>query len=119
ASAPSRTPRPRPTCRSGWREPGSRAGLPFVSLLDLWEGDTPAAWAARWAVPRLEAHGRIGSTNDRARELAEAGAEPFTVVLTEAQSAGRGRDGRRWESPAGAGLWMSVVAPARPPADRP
>ena len=82
-------------------------------MADLWEGDTTAAWAARWGVPRLEVHERIGSTNDRARELAEAGADIFTTVIAEEQSAGRGRDGRRWESPARSGLWMSVVAPNR------
>ena len=70
-------------------------------------------------MPRLEIHDLIGSTNDRARELAEAGAEGFTVVIAEAQSAGRGREGRRWESPGGSGLWMSVVAPPREPAARP
>ncbi len=80
-------------------------------MTESWEGDTTAAWAARWGVPRLEVHQRIGSTNDRARELAEMGADPFTTVIAEEQSAGRGRDGRRWESPPGSGLWMSVVAP--------
>jgi len=87
-------------------------------VLDLWEGDTPAAWGVRWGVPRLEVHGRIGSTNDRARELAEAGAEPFTTVIAEEQTAGRGREGKRWESPPGSGLWMSVVAPPIDPSDR-
>lgn len=84
-----------------------------MSLVDLWEGDTPAAWCARWRLPALEIHDVIGSTNDRARALAESGAEPFTVVIAEAQTSGRGREGRRWESPAGAGLWMSLVAPPR------
>ena len=82
-----------------------------MSLLDLWEGDSPWSWGARWRVPRLEVHGLIGSTNDRARDLAEAGAEPFTVVIADEQTAGRGRECRRWESPPGGGLWMSVVAP--------
>jgi BirA family biotin operon repressor/biotin-[acetyl-CoA-carboxylase] ligase len=87
-------------------------------VIELWEGDTPAAWAARWRLPALEVHGRIGSTNDRARELALAGAERFTTVIAEEQLAGRGREGRRWESPPGGGLWMSVVAPRCPPVER-
>ena len=86
--------------------------------MEIWEGDAPAAWAARWRVPWLEVHDRIGSTNDRARELAEAGAEPFTTVIAEEQTAGRGREGRRWESPAGSGLLISVVAPPSSTADR-
>ena len=84
---------------------------------DHWEGDTAAAWAARWRLPRLEVYDRIGSTNDRAMALAESGAEPFTAVLAEEQTAGRGREGRRWESPEGSGLWISFVAPAAPPSE--
>jgi BirA family transcriptional regulator, biotin operon repressor / biotin---[acetyl-CoA-carboxylase] ligase len=55
----------------------------------------------------------IGSTNDRALAWAEAGGEEGCVVLADAQSAGRGRLGRSWASPAGAGLYVSVVL--RPP----
>jgi BirA family biotin operon repressor/biotin-[acetyl-CoA-carboxylase] ligase len=87
-------------------------------VIDLWEGDAPAAWAARWRLPQLEVHDRIGSTNDRAKQLAESGADPFTTVIAEEQLAGRGREGRRWESPAGSGLWMSVVAPPTRALDR-
>ena len=89
-----------------------------MGLLDLGEGDTPAAWGARWRVPRLEIHDALGSTNDRARELADAGAEPFTVVIAETQTAGRGREGRRWEAPAAMGLWMRLVAPPVAPSVR-
>lgn len=65
----------------------------------------------------VEVHGRIASTNLRARELVALGAPPFTVVVADEQSRGRGRRGREWHSPAGAGLWMSVVLPS--PADGP
>lgn len=65
----------------------------------------------------VEVHGRITSTNLRARELVAGGAPPFTVVVAHEQSRGRGRSGRDWYSPAGGGLWMSVVLPA--PADGP
>jgi BirA family transcriptional regulator, biotin operon repressor / biotin---[acetyl-CoA-carboxylase] ligase len=50
-----------------------------------------------------------GSTNDIAASLA---AEPDafgTVVIADAQTAGRGRRGRTWFSPAGSGLYVSVV----------
>ena len=55
----------------------------------------------------------VGSTQDRAFLLAEHGAPDGSVVLAERQTAGRGRHGRRWDAPAGAGLWFSVVL--RPP----
>jgi BirA family biotin operon repressor/biotin-[acetyl-CoA-carboxylase] ligase len=66
-------------------------------------------------VPIVETYARIGSTNDRALELALAGAGGTAVVIANEQTAGRGRRGARWHSPPGSGLWMSVVLPmARP-----
>lgn len=53
------------------------------------------------------------STNDRAHELARDGAPEGTVVIADAQRAGKGRMGRRWESPAGVNLYASVIL--RPP----
>ena len=58
--------------------------------------------------PRLHLR-ETGSTNDRARELAAAGAPHGTLVTAAAQSAGRGRQGRQWSAPAGAALLMSLV----------
>jgi BirA family transcriptional regulator, biotin operon repressor / biotin---[acetyl-CoA-carboxylase] ligase len=49
------------------------------------------------------------STNDHARELAAAGAPGGTVVLAEAQTAGRGRQGRTWSAPRASGLTLSVL----------
>ena len=51
----------------------------------------------------------IGSTNDEAARLAELGAAQGTTVVASAQTAGRGRFGRTWFSPPGAGLYVSVV----------
>ena len=52
---------------------------------------------------------RTDSTNDRARELAEAGAPSGTIVTADEQSAGRGRRGRVWSAPSGTGLLFSAV----------
>lgn len=49
----------------------------------------------------------VGSTN--AWLLARSGAEDGTVVAAEHQTEGRGRRGRGWSSPYGAGLWFSVL----------
>ena len=51
----------------------------------------------------------IGSTNDQAARLAELGAAQGTTVIASAQTAGRGRFGRTWFSPPGAGLYVSVI----------
>lgn len=58
--------------------------------------------------PRLHLRA-VGSTNQRARELAAAGAAHGTLVTASEQTAGRGRQGRRWVAPAGRALLMSVV----------
>jgi BirA family biotin operon repressor/biotin-[acetyl-CoA-carboxylase] ligase len=50
-----------------------------------------------------------GSTNDVAAALADRGAPEGATVIASAQTAGRGRFGRDWFSPAGAGLYVSVV----------
>lgn len=52
---------------------------------------------------------RTGSTNDRARELAAAGAPDGTLVTTGEQTAGRGRQGRTWAAPPGKALLLSLV----------
>jgi BirA family biotin operon repressor/biotin-[acetyl-CoA-carboxylase] ligase len=58
--------------------------------------------------PRL--HLRLtGSTNQRARELAAAGAPHGTLVTAAEQTAGRGRQGRTWSAPAGRALLCSLV----------
>src|SRR5512139_1434469 len=51
----------------------------------------------------------ITSTNSRARELADGGAAEGTVVVAESQSQGRGRLGRRWESPPFTNLYLSIL----------
>jgi BirA family transcriptional regulator, biotin operon repressor / biotin---[acetyl-CoA-carboxylase] ligase len=63
---------------------------------------------------RVYFYKEIGSTNDVAAALAASGSGDDAVVIADMQTAGRGRRGRRWFSPAGSGLYVSVVlAPGR------
>jgi BirA family biotin operon repressor/biotin-[acetyl-CoA-carboxylase] ligase len=55
------------------------------------------------------------STNDIAARLADAGAGQGTTVVADAQTSGRGRMGRAWFSPPGAGLYVSIVLRPGPP----
>ncbi len=51
----------------------------------------------------------VGSTNDELKKMAQEGAEEGTVFIAGRQTAGRGRLGRSFESPAGMGAWVSVL----------
>lgn len=66
---------------------------------------------------RLVVVDSIDSTNRKARELAGAGAAEGTLVLADRQTAGRGREGRGWDSPPGVGIWMTLIARPRVPSD--
>jgi BirA family biotin operon repressor/biotin-[acetyl-CoA-carboxylase] ligase len=56
------------------------------------------------------AHHRLtDSTNERAKELAAAGAPHGTLVTADEQTAGRGRQGRAWTAPPGSAVLMSLV----------
>lgn len=63
---------------------------------------------APFGTPRLHLRD-TPSTNDRARQLAMAGAPHGTVVTASHQSAGRGRQGRTWSAPPGHALLMTVI----------
>ena len=76
---------------------------------ELAEALTRRAGRLRGFGSHLSYFDTVGSTNDVAERLAAGGAEHGTVVVAEAQEQGRGRMGRQWFSPAGAGLYISVV----------
>jgi len=63
-------------------------------------------------VVRLE---EVGSTLDVAHQLAAAGAEAGTLIVADAQTAGRGRMGRSWRSERGAGIWLTLIERPREP----
>lgn len=65
-------------------------------------------------LPRLHLRA-IGSTNERARELAAAGTPGGTLVTAALQTAGRGRQGRSWSAPPGRALLCSLILRDPPP----
>ena len=60
-------------------------------------------------MPNAVVFDEVSSTLDVAHELAARGAPAGTIVLADAQSAGRGRLGRSWRSERGAGIWLTVI----------
>jgi BirA family biotin operon repressor/biotin-[acetyl-CoA-carboxylase] ligase len=70
-------------------------------------------------IGRRESFERIGSTNDVVRAWLDEGAPEVCLAIADEQTAGRGRSGRTWTAPPGAGLLLSVgFRPIWLPADR-
>lgn len=63
----------------------------------------------KWAGRVLSFYEEIDSTNVRAKQEAEDGAEHGTVVVADHQTAGRGRCGRTWNSPSAKNLYFTLI----------
>ena len=80
-----------------------------------YDGVAAAALEARLGVPRLHVYASVASTMDVAHALALQGAPAGTAVVADMQVAGRGRQGRRWTSGSGDGVWVTLVERPRDP----
>ncbi len=68
--------------------------------------------------PNWQVCGEVDSTNSLCKRLAMEGAPDGTAVIADCQSAGRGRRGRSFQSPAGMGIYFSILwRPEVPPQD--
>jgi BirA family biotin operon repressor/biotin-[acetyl-CoA-carboxylase] ligase len=63
----------------------------------------------RLGLPQLHLYEVVASTLDVAHRLGQAGAPAGAGVLADRQTRGRGRAGRSWSSPAGSGLWLTLL----------
>lgn len=92
-------------------EASPHLGYRFVSAPDLLHADDllsrlgPAKIIGR----DIRVFESTTSTNDVIEKLAHDGVKEGVVVFAESQTRGRGRLGRKWTSPAGKGLWFSVL----------
>ncbi|ELZ35094.1 biotin--acetyl-CoA-carboxylase ligase [Halogeometricum pallidum JCM 14848] len=97
---------------------GVESGEDGYRITDVPEYGAAAIEFGLGAPYEVEYHDRLGSSNDRGRELAADGASDVVVVAGE-QTGSRGRLRREWTAPAG-GVWASVVLrPEVPPAHAP
>lgn len=89
-----------------WGIPACRVGQDIITSMNSDELSTVLANLALGPVRFFE---RTGSTNDEASRWAEAGAPDLALVVADEQTAGKGRQGRKWFTPAGAALAFSLV----------
>lgn len=85
-------------------------GYHLVSAPDVMnEAEIKSLLHTEWAGQELFCFDEIDSTNTKAKELAEQGHPSGTLVVADRQIAGRGRRGRSWDSPAGIGIFMTLL----------
>lgn len=90
-----------------------------VSLPDvLTEAELTGLCKTRWLGKAFRCYEEITSTNTEAARLAEEGAVHGTVVVSEIQTQGKGRRGRRWMSERGQGIWFSLILKPDIPPDK-
>jgi BirA family transcriptional regulator, biotin operon repressor / biotin---[acetyl-CoA-carboxylase] ligase len=74
-----------------------------------YDGLTSSALASLLDLPAVIVFEAVESTMDEAHARAESGSPAGTLVLAETQRKGRGRGGRPWTSPPGAGIWLTLL----------
>ncbi|MBQ8815534.1 MAG: biotin--[Lachnospiraceae bacterium] len=67
----------------------------------------------QWAGRSIAFFEEIDSTNTMAKRLGEQGVPEGTLVIADCQTGGKGRRGREWFSPAGTGIWMTLLLKPR------
>lgn len=63
----------------------------------------------RWAGSCVKFYDTTDSTNLQAKQEAEAGAAHGTLIVADMQTAGKGRRGRSWDSPAGSNIYFTLL----------
>ena len=79
----------------------------------LSENEILSRLTTEWAGQTLHYFEETGSTNIDAKRYAEEGEPHGTTVVANMQSAGRGRRGRLWQSPAGSAIYMTIMLKPR------
>ncbi|MEW9698954.1 biotin--[acetyl-CoA-carboxylase] ligase [Paenibacillus sp. SI8] len=97
-------------------EAAPRKGYRLLAKPDTWNvAELLGGLRTKVLGQKLHVYGEVDSTQTIAHALVASGAAEGTLVLAEAQTAGRGRMGRKWHSPSGKGIWMSLVLTPRIP----
>src|SRR5260370_42558667 len=87
------------------------AAIPSGQLSARWLQDRLVVPGGLWT--QCKVGGETGSTNEDVLRLARNGAPAGLVLVARTQTFGRGRQGRSWQSEAGAALMFSLLARTR------
>lgn len=91
-------------------EASQNKGYHLISAPDVMDAaEIKSLLHTDWAGKETLYFETIDSTNTKAKELAEQDYPNGTLVVSDQQLAGRGRRGRSWESPAGCGIFMTLL----------
>jgi len=97
--------------KQGYRfESVTSKGYRLIEKPDTLSAATIIAASGQLSVfSQLKLHSTLDSTQSEAHRLAMDGANHGTLIIADSQQSGRGRHGRPWFSPAGQGIWMSLL----------
>lgn len=86
-------------------------GYRLVEPIQLLNEDKINTYLADFKPTNVQLLRVVGSSNDVVKELSESQKKAGFTVLAEAQTAGRGRRGKQWQSPFGCNLYLSMYWP--------
>src|SRR5690554_5100928 len=97
--------------KTGYRfESIPRKGYKLIQKPSLFNApELIAACSTSQLARHIHLFDELESTQTEAHRLVANGSGHGTLVIAERQTSGRGRMGRPWHSPAGLGIWMSLV----------
>lgn len=88
----------------------SKNGYRLVSCPDILTYDEISEYMdTKYIGRKIVYYGSVSSTNNKAKAFAESGEPEGTVVISECQTEGKGRTGRKWLSEAYKGILMSII----------
>ena len=73
------------------------------------EAEISSHLKTEWAGKKIVCYEQTDSTNNRAKDAGEQGAEHGALFIAEHQTAGKGRRGRTWVSPSGNSIYMTLL----------
>ena len=88
----------------------SNKGYKLISEPDLLNSSAIESYLSKECIcKKVEAFETVDSTNTKAKQLAELGEEEGTLIISDEQTAGKGRRGRSWCSKKGANVFMTLL----------